>query len=44
MGQYWLGKNKPKQTFRLSDQPENAFIKVAIEFYLMEFSTNCLSN
>jgi len=38
MGHYWLGKTKPKQTFRSTLQ------KVAMEFffkiYLMEFSND----
>ena len=41
MGQYWLGKTKPKQVFRST---QNAFKKLPqslkIYIYLMEFSTD----
>jgi len=40
MGQYWLGKTKPKQAFRST---RNAFKKLPrnlIFFHLMEFSTD----
>jgi len=41
MGQYWLGKTKPKQVFRLDPK---CFQNVATEFkkkeYLTEFSTD----
>jgi len=36
MGQYWLGKTKPKQALRLT---QNAFKKVATELFFKNYST-----
>ena len=40
--QQWGSIGKVLSLNKLSDRPENAFKKIAMEFYLMEFSTNCL--
>ena len=44
MGQYWLGKTKPKQVFRST---RNTFKKLSRNFkknYLTEFSSDLLTN
>ena len=40
MRQYWLGKTKPKQAFRLTRNTFNKLLRILKNNYLTEFSTD----
>jgi len=40
MGQYWLGKIKPKQAFRLTRNAFKKFLQNFFQIYSTEFSTD----